>query len=393
VANTISLSEPAVDALMSTWTGIRLERGASSTNLGSFSLVVEIPYVAHQTTYVVTDTSGTASDWYRIARYTPLVVGDYSPPWPVTPGEITAGPGARRSLKSCRRMLGRRLGSLQVTTTTADGLDDGTSLVAAGLANGVDANRYYEWWVMPTDGVSAGLVRQAGKGALNPTTGQLNIQPGFLARIYQGTEVELHKLLPPDESVGTVIGLRECLNLALAECWVPDRSTISWTGGYSYDLAQLGDWLDPAAVNEVYAQAGVGFPLEPYGGFNVVGDAASRTLELVGMATGTQPVIEFTRPADSLIKVGGIWTDGQQGLQNDDDECLLQPTFLVTVALAHAYDALANGTTGKAHDDFQRKADDSRRQANIVKRNLLARLSERPHEGYSRGDDWMSWIR
>jgi hypothetical protein len=393
MTNTISLSEPTVDALIGTWTGLRLERGVSSTNLGSFALVTQIPYVAGQTTYVYADTTGAPSDWYRVARYGPGIIGGYSPPWPVTPGSTSSGAGARRSLKSCRRMLGRRLGSLQVITTTADGDAAGATIISNRLANQIDANRHRGWWAMATDGVSAGQVRMIGNSALNPTSGQLTVSPPMLSQIVQGTEVELHKLLPPDESTGTVIGLRECLNLALAECWVPDRSAITWGSAAAFDLSSLGDWFDPMALAEVYGVGISGFPVQPYGPYNLYGDAAARNLELLGVASGSAITVEYTRPADTLIKVAGAWTDGQQGFQNDDDECLLQPIFLTTIALAHAYQALANAATGKPQADYQRLADDSRRQANISKRGLLARLSERPHGAASVGDDWMSWVR
>src|SRR5207237_2819641 len=85
VANTIVLSEPTATALMAVWTGLQLEKGVSSTNLASFAIVVQIPYVAGQTTYTYIDNVGAVTDWYRVVRYGPSGLGTYSPPWPVTP--------------------------------------------------------------------------------------------------------------------------------------------------------------------------------------------------------------------------------------------------------------------------------------------------------------------
>lgn len=50
MSNIIQPSEPNFDVAMATWTGLQLERGVSSTNLGSFQLVTQVPYVAGQTT-------------------------------------------------------------------------------------------------------------------------------------------------------------------------------------------------------------------------------------------------------------------------------------------------------------------------------------------------------
>ena len=258
----ITLLEPTVDQLMAeSWTGLHLERGVSSTNLASFALVAEIPYVAGQTVYTYIDATGAPSDWYRTVRYAlpGPSYGTYSPPWPVKHVPTAVGDGSRRSLKYCRRMLARRLGSLQLIATTADGNDSGTAFIARALANQMDPNRYRGWWVMPSDGVSSGEVRTLAENAVNVSSGLVAVQPPFLSRIVQGTQIELHKLLPPDEQTGPLIGLRQCLNMALAECWVLDRLVVTGSGASTINISALGDWLDPVATNELYApqQAGL----------------------------------------------------------------------------------------------------------------------------------------
>lgn len=400
MSNTITLSEPNVNSLISAgWTGLRLERGPNATNLAAFTLVAQIPYVTGQTSYLYVDTSGTANDWYRTARYGPTgQLGSYTPAWPVAAPPTTVAPPARRSLRSCRRMLGRRMqGSLHVITTTADGTAAGTTLVSqSGLANQVDANRYRQWWVMPIDGVSAGQVRHVGEQGLNPTTGELGVAPAYTSQIVRGTQVELSRLLPPEEMDG-FLGLRQCLNLALAECWAIDRVQLSGVDNQvTYDLA-YGDWLDPQAIHEFYGPVqGVGNISPPWGGWAARRDGSQVLLDTAaGIAGGSVMDVSLTRPGDTMIRRGGVWLDGQQGFELDDDECLFQPEFLVQVALAHAYEALAGVTTGANAARLQVRADTQRIIANKAKYSGLPHPPERSDHslGSYSPDAWWTWIK
>jgi hypothetical protein len=267
-------------------------------------------------------------------------------------------------------MLMRRLTSGMVFYTTSDGNDEGTTLVARSLANQIDPNRYRGWWFMPTDGVSAGDIRQAGEGALNPSSGLLTFGVPFTSKIVSGTRVEGHMRLPPDEEVGPPIGLKQCLNLALAELWVPDRMTHAATGLLTMDLAEIGDWLDPQAIYELYSPALANVLPSPYGPFAVRGAAEKVQLDVIGVAAGTVLGVDVTRPGDTYMKIGGVWTDHQQGFTSDTDECLFQPAFLVEIALYHAYSALADITTGPAQARYAALAEDQLRRKNIAKLNL-----------------------
>jgi hypothetical protein len=393
MANTIVLQEPNVDTLIAQgWVGLRLERGVSSTNLASFQLVEQLPYVAGQVSYTYVDTTGAASDWYRTARYGPSGLGTYAPPWPVKAPVTTVGDGARRSLKAARRMLARKLGSVQVAITTADGNAEGTTLISRGLATRLDAQRYRQWWVMPTDGVSAGEVRRAAENALNPSTGTLTLEPPYLSQIVQGTQIELHKLLPPDESEGDVLGLKQALNLALAECWVLDRVAITGTGSTPLDLASFGAWLDPEAVHQVYGSPISGVPSMPMGGYAVRRDAETIALDIVGIQAGTSLPVELTRPGDTYMRINGVWTDQQMGFVNDDDESLFQPAFLTDVALVYCYAALANVLTGPPSTRYQALAEARRTQVNYMKYRALPHPPEHYGNGAPRGDEWVGGV-
>jgi hypothetical protein len=389
MANTIVLQEPNVDTLIAQgWAGLQLERGVSSTNLASFQVIEQLPYVAGQTSYTYIDTTGAPSDWYRTARYGPSGLGTYTPPWPVKAPSITAGDGTRRSLKAARRMLARKLGSIQVVVTSADGNAQGTTIVSRGLATRLDAQRYRQWWVMPTDGVSAGEVRRVGENALNPANGTLLLEPPYLSQIVQGTQVELHKLLPPDETEGDVLGLRQALNLALAECWVLDRLAVTGTGATTLNLSAFGDWLDPEAVYQLYGPPMSGVPAAPVGGYRVRRDAEVVALDIVGVQSGTSLPVELTRPGDTYMRIDGVWTDQQMGFLHDDDESLFQPAFLTNVALVYCYEALANVLTGPAATRYQALAEERRRQVNYMKYRALPHPPEYYGNGAPRGDDW-----
>ena len=392
MANTIILEEPSVNTLMPTWTGLRLQRGPNATNIGAFATVADTPYVADVTRYVINDPIGAPSDWYRTARYGPGVVGAYSPAWPVEGASATTRDGERRSLKSCRRMLARRLGSLVVATTTADGNDSGTSFVSSTVATVTDPNRYRGWWVMPTDGVSNGDIRTLGDNALNALTGQIVVILPFTSKIYSGTQVEMHKLLPPEERGGH-LGLREALNLALGECWVLDRLSLAGLANtVTYDLSTFGDWMDASAVREVYSSAVAGEYALPFGPYLAHNDANLVNLDVTGLGAGGTVNVELTRPGDTYMKVNGVWTDNQRGFVNDTDESLFQPGPLVEVALAHCYQSLAEISIGPEQARFQGLAVDQRTRVNIMKYRSLPhppdRIAQRGYGGWNIGGSY-----
>jgi hypothetical protein len=389
MSNIIQLQEPEVDTLIQVWTGLQLERGVSASNLGSFQVITQLPYVAGQTVYTYEDLTGAASDWYRTVRYGPGTFGTYSPPWPVKQPPLTVGDGARRSLLNCRRMLARKLGSFRMILTTADGAIDGSSFISLDLANQTDPNRYRSWWVMPTDGVNAGEVRVLGESVVNVSSGQVAIAPPFSTQVVRGTQIEGHRLLPPDEGVGPTIGLRQALNLALSELWVLDRLTVTGTGAASIDISSLGDWLDPEATYELYGAAAPGGVAAPYGPYRVRSDANLTNLDVIGLAAGGTTDLELTRPGDTYMKVNGVWTDSQLGFTSDTDESLFQPAFLTEIALAYCWEALADMSIGTPQTRYQTLAQTQRRKANSMKRmpGALPRPVQHSH-GAAVGDEW-----
>lgn len=308
---------------------------------------------------------------------------------------------ARRSLQSLRRALANHpaLNSLTlVTTDTVTQAADASTVRSPDLQGGLDPNLYRQDWVMPASGLNAGLIRRPGTNSLDPTQGTLNVTVAWPNIMEKGAVVEIHDLLPP---VGRdkMTGLKDCINMALSECWFPQRLPIVGVAGQpTYDISSYSDWLSPQLVEEVYGPAADPTLLPPaWTGFNARWNAEVLDLDVApAFNTGDAINVEVMRPANTYIKVGGAWTTSTVGLQNDDDECLLQPELIVEVALAHAFSALAQGTA-EARGYWGNQAQAQRRKANLLKRMNLPHPTHRlQHGGGARVSardfkDFMSW--
>lgn len=302
-----------------------------------------------------------------------------------TPATSAAGDGARRSLRFARRQLLRALHSLSVVTTTTNGATDGTTFVASRLRTSTNTDRYKHWWWWPVSGGAVGeLARVQAEDALSLTTGTLMVAPPFSTQIVSGVELEGSSLLPPIDDDGWT-GVRSCLNNALREMWAPDRLSITGvTGQPSYSLSTYEEWLDPDAVLELRRQA-LDSTLNsfPAGTFDIVRDADGLTLEVAPTLPGADAsTIEVFRPLDTFIKVGGVWASSTTGYVNDSDEALVNPDLLVTVALAHAYAALASGPDGGRYDELARRW---RLKANVAKSMHLDHRQKRVGAGLGYG--------
>lgn len=295
---------------------------------------------------------------------------------PVQP--FGTGVYTRRSLGALRRMLAQsgRLQSLTLVTTTSNGPADGKGIISDQLGGTLDTDAYRGQWVMPTQtgadaGASAGAIRRIANQGLNTLSGALTPIVAWPAMVPAGVDVELHRLLPPVGREG-YRGLRECLNLALQECWFPQRLPLVGVNGQAdYSLSTYAEWLDPQAImafRDPASSADLWPTLHP--GWTVYRDAQNLTLQVAPtLAAQAGYSLEATRPGDTYIAVGGVWGDSTTGLVNDTDEQLFQPSFLVEIALVHAYEALASaGDKGAEWADLAQK---QRVRANWLKLTYL----------------------
>jgi hypothetical protein len=326
----------------------------------------------------------------------PVIVGP-------APTAAAPAPFTRRSFGNCRQILARRLYGLELATTTTAGAADGSTLVALSLANAVEPNRYRGWWALISDQTAPtallGQVRKIGDQALAVASGTLSFPTvKWPAQVPTGLQIELHRYLPPLDNQHGVTGLRECLNRALAEVWIPDRLLLAGASSTAtYDLTTFGPWLEPAAIHELwYPPSGNTSVRFQWSGFNAWRAGSALNLDALGVPTGQSVEVEVTRQGDTLIRMGGVWTDNSSGFVNDTDECLFQPEFLTEIALAHAYGALADTSSGTDHGEWAAKADDQRRYGAYLKLRLLEHVDERlshPAAGIGLGASWPLLLR
>lgn len=290
---------------------------------------------------------------------------------------------ARRSLQNYRRALARRLQSLSVVTTTAEGST--SALIASALAGGLENNRYAQAWVLPVDGPNAGVLRRVGNQALNTSTGQLSVSVPWGTVMPAATEIEIHRLLPPDDHDGWT-GLRSILNQALSECWTFQRLPLTGVADQgTYDLSAYGDWLEPDAIHELFGEVQAGaLYATPHGGFGPYRDANTLNLDIAPtLEAGDTAKLAVFRPLDTYIKVAGTWGDSTVGLVNDTDEALINPEALTEVALAVAYEHLAN--IPEIGSRWEKKATDQRVRVNLLKLHHLPQQQRRPSFGLGYG--------
>jgi hypothetical protein len=282
---------------------------------------------------------------------------------------------ARRSLGALRGLLSStdELQGIQVVTTTTQAAGP-TSLISTDLLGGLDSNAYRSAWVMPTEagvssGASAGVVRRTGEKALNTATGELALTTPFPATLPVGVKVEISTALPP-VSRDRMRGLRECLNAALAELWMPVRlSLVGVNGSPSYDLAAYADWLAPDAIFEVYGPAlDATLNPAPWPGFDSMQNANTLNLQVAPtFGAGAAIQVGAYRPGDTWIRAGSVWGESTTGLVADTDEQVFQPNFLVQIALQHAYAALAATGEQAERARWQSLADRQTVRANLLK--------------------------
>jgi hypothetical protein len=310
----------------------------------------------------------------------------------------------RRSLTWGRRLLAERLGGYTLATTDSNAAD-ALSIISSDLAGGLDPDAYRQAWVLPTQTgsvdptTSAFKLRRVGNQALNTSTGQLNVTVAWPLSIASGVDVELHTLLPPVRH-DKLPGLRSCLNAALAELWTYTRLSMPGVLGQpSYDLSTANEWLEANAVNELYGPAlGPTLNPQPWPSFEVIQNSDSIKLGVSPtFNTGDAATVGVFRPADTWIKVAGVWGTASFGLVNDTDEHLFNPDVLVFVALVHAYHALA--TQGEASERQTYMALEDKQRVKVNRWKLIA-LPRPDHamvhalpNSYGGGDpkDFLSW--
>lgn len=197
---TITLYEPTVDALIADgWIGLRLTR--SATEDGTYSTVVDIPYVAGQEQYVYEDTASAATDWYRTMRYSGGATSAVSNPFPARPGTTLAKirQGAVRAVSGYDGLL---VSTASATSTTV--LEDTKRLKSSSVrGRSLDG----AWVYRPAAALASDRVRMVADGGYDTTAGRVTPDLVWTNAVQTGEtyEVILGANLHPTDSIHPAI--------------------------------------------------------------------------------------------------------------------------------------------------------------------------------------------
>jgi hypothetical protein len=261
------------------------------------------------------------------------------------------------TLVAARRKLAQELGGFGVFTATGG---SSTTLVCAAAFQSTElpaSNLAYAWVYVP--GGTGAKQRRVKAGGLDPATGTITVDAAFGASIANGTVFELHSRLPAvrepvaDQGVANVLGVQECLNLALRHILVED-DTLSLALvnlQRDYSLSSWA-WLDRAErLLQVREPTADGAAYEPiWRTYEFREGVAGNTLHFprpYRFSSGSYSVkLVALRPGDTKIKVGGVWGDSTTGYANETDEAGPDLNALVTVGKAFAYQTLRDARRG-----------------------------------------------
>lgn len=245
--NTITLSEPQVNDLLISYTGIQLERASSPAS--AFTVLVQLPYVIDQTTYTYIDASGGSTDWYRSVRYAPGGLGPYSSAWPVTPPAVSG-----LTLARLEQEVARRVGPYYRLPTDRQVPSTATFERAffPGLRSSVEQDLVTNLWILrrgidwqgqpaPVDPDD----RQRTVAVYDPQDGSVQVDRPWSRGLVPGEVCEFHHLDPEQQ-------LRPSVRAGLRRCAFEERFSLGSGYIYETDLTESVPWLtDPNQVSRV----------------------------------------------------------------------------------------------------------------------------------------------
>jgi hypothetical protein len=245
------------------------------------------------------------------------------------------------ALEQYRESILRRMGPFYRTSvsTKATGLEARRYVICTGFrSDTAPMSQFDNLYLYVRSGDQAGEQRMLISGGYDGPDGAAVVDYPFDDPLEATTEIEI-AVLPALDYLG-VTGATPIVNDALQSQWLRDRLTFTGDGTYSYSL-QTYPWL--LSTNQIIGlvdSLGVptgGNPTLAATPWRIRYNGDTRYLETdTPYSTGTEFQIETYRPANTLIKTGGIWGSGD-GLVNESDEAV-PPLYLVkTIGLAFAY--------------------------------------------------------
>lgn len=268
------------------------------------------------------------------------------------------------TLKQARQALGRGVGGWIPAVASAGSQSSATLPEAFASSTMPSSALAFRWLFSPLSIVP----RQRRVLETGLSGGVVNLDGLLGTPITSGTVVELSSYLPcvqQDGNFGQSFqpGLHECLQWASEHILVPQTDYLLQlvSNQRFYDLPL---WLmHQERLLSVQHRAPTGSASGPEW---VDAESHGHVWEIVSAADGPQlhfhAPYRFTggphmlnlsvlRPANTWVKVGGVWADGT-GMTNETDEIGVELDQLIPVALAYAYAAIRDSRTGTGRATF-----------------------------------------
>lgn len=214
--------------------------------------------------------------------------------------------------RAARRLLGSRLGTGEVHTTThQSGSVTPTRdlLVATLIDSEVGAQVYGDAWTYVCDGAQAGEQRRLGENPFDRTAGLFTNTRAYSYAVEAGVTFEVYTRLPPHTSAFRLDSLRSCLGDAARTIWYVDDLPLSaMTGQYEYALNGTYWWLTKASriLDVISPIATLGdIPQSYRGRWSIRQDGETTYLSLPGapFETGETFAVRALSPGNGRLKL------------------------------------------------------------------------------------------
>lgn len=259
-----------------------------------------------------------------------------------------------------RQSLARRLGGfVELTVSFTTGLNYQVNLTPISASDAIPTSAFaYEWVGVP--GFSSIPQARIAQDGIDTTSGVVTLERSLGGVVGVNQLVELHTKLPPFalQRPPGPMSVDECVNLALRALLLrDDQVALALVSGQrDYALPSYLDRADRLIDVRVLDAFGTGY-VSTHHAWEFREGARGNTLhfpqpfEFSAGSYAARLVVD--RPADSLIKTGGVWGDATSGLVNETDEASPDLNAVDEVGLAFCYQTLRDGRAGAARAGWQ----------------------------------------
>jgi hypothetical protein len=272
------------------------------------------------------------------------------------------------SLLALLHAVAEKMSAYGPFTTTAAATDSDYLVSSSFVNSNLTGTDLEAGHILIESGALAGEQAQVrGGSGVVKATGVVNLAQDLSGNVGDAIDFGYYGRFPAFRT-GTRRGWRELINEALARIPVRDRVSLTATSDlkhYPIDPALYPWWNKPDDVIAVYHPVTTADDVaRSYAGqWYWEDDGETRYLVLPGAPwrTGENPTVTVYRPANSRLKINGVWTDQTDetaGLIDLDDETLANVGDVVTVTRAYAYRDLADlKAPGQTVAEWMRKAE------------------------------------